>query len=380
MTLQNLPKIQSTISNQILIHPQHAQGTLPVASHTPNLAANLRTKNIFAAVLIFALLLILSGGYFYIPRTKTVMYAQSTAEVFENLSSKISQVNSALDILYKSLTASSAGNDSSLSEIKTNVLAANSSAITSSFVGNSILLTNLATNSVKKQGAVRGFSVPETDPNKTVREQRKLAMNIATKSKDAQLTVNQNLKPLNSDNLPPRAELLQSDLKNLQTKTNEFLTEAEKTSKYYVALSDAAIDIYRISTTITSPKDIENSVSDLTKLRSQFVDYDQKQLPSEIDELNSDIVAIFDLLINFFTLFGNDSQNDPAKLLASYTSLISETRSLGVQTSVHELNFWQNNKILSSYVQLEEEYSVFISNANEVKRKNNYFLLPLLGY
>lgn len=376
MDSSNLPKIIPTAQNQILIHPDHAAGNLTVPA---NQTKSHKSVNIVATVAIFILLAILSISYIYIPRTRTVMFASSTQESLETLNSKTSEVNTALDTLYQSLTASSASEDANLSEIKTDVLSANTSVPTNSFIGNSLLLFENGLRTAEKQGKVKGFSIPESDPNKLIREQRKIAEAVAEKSSSAQTIIDQDIKVLKTPSLSAKTEPLQKEIQVLATKSGEFLSESKKTSGFYIAISDASIEIYNISTTLTNLNDIDNSVVDLSKIRNKFADYDKNMLPNEIEPLNNDVVAIFDLLIGFFKEVSTTNPQNTTALTNSYDNFINKTKSLGTQTYIHELDFWQKNKSLSSYKSLASDFSQAIKQAEELENSNTYFLLPLLG-
>ncbi len=378
MQSSDLPKIQSTFQNQVLIHPDHAAGNLKVPTSNQT-DLNQKTPIAVAVLSIFSLAAVLLLGFIVIPRTRNVMYAANAAETLETLDTRIKNVNESLDLLYQSLTASNASDDTSLSEIDSGVLAANTSAATNSLSGNSLLLLKSIREVLERSSQVKGFSIPENDPNKAVRQQRKLAENISDKSELAQDLLKKKLLHLKTSSVPSGADLLKKDVEETTKKTDLYLSETDKTAKYYVSVSDAAIELYNISNTITSVNDIDNSVTDLTKIRNVFANYDKKELPAEMDDLNKDVVTVFDLLINFFKTVKTDSVSNPGNLLTALATFVSETKSLGVQTSIHELNFWQNNKALSSYKDLAKDYDTTIKKAGEVKEQNNYFLLPLIG-
>lgn len=373
----SLPKL--THNNQILIHPNHAAGNLKISSPERNTERDKKLIRLTAILAVGLLLVVVLFSFFLLPRTKTAMYAANTSQIVDNLVSKTDDVDQALNVLYQSLTASSAGGDQDLSEIKTNVLSANTSAATNFLTANSLLLLRRAEQITTGSSQVLGFSVPETDPNKAVRVQRKLAENIAKKTSASALVLEQGLQNLIDNQVSPENNPLKKQLVLLENQTETYLTEADKTSKYYVTISDAAIEIYNISNSISSVNDIDESVADLTALRSQFANLGQKQLPEESDELNQDIVAVFDLLIGLFKEVKASSVSDPARLLTSYASFITQARGLALQTAVHELNFWQNNPTLSSYQDLTGDYNEVRDQADKVKDDNSYFLLPLLG-
>lgn len=375
MQQPNLPKIQPNLQNQVLIHPDHAAGNLKIPSNNPG-SVKPKISSGLVIISIISLSAILLLGFVALPRTRSVMYAAGTAETLGNLSSRTNNVNDALDLLYQSLTSSSAGDDTSLSEANSGVLAANSSASTNFLSGNSLLLFQKVKGVLEKTGKVKGFSIPKDDPNKVIREQRKLAENVSDKASLAQELIDSDLVKLQKSSFLSGINSLKTDVENLSSKTDLYLAESTKTAKYYVSISDAAIELYNISNQINSFEDIDNSISDLTKVRNVFANYDKKALPAEIDDLNQDVVSVFDLLIGFFQKIKSESSSN---LLNSLTDFVGQTNNLAVQTSIHELNFWQNNKILSSYKELTSSYDTAIKKAAQVKSDNNYFLLPLFG-
>lgn len=369
-----MPKLTPTTQNQILIHPEHAQGTLQVP-----IVKEQKTKSfvgIFSAVAIFVLISILALGYFYIPKTRTVIYANSAIEDVSVVNSKSDSVNQALDSLYKHLTGSSASADTSLSEIKADVLSANTSAATNSLSANSFLLATEAEKIISEKGKVKGFSIPEADPNKIVREQRKLAESVETRSKETQNLLDSKIAIHENKDNPPSAEELQKQLKEVLAKTSLYASETEKTSLYYIEISDASIDLYNISSSLSTLKDVDNAIADLTKIKNRFAQYQKEDLPVGMEELNNDVVAVFDVLIGFFQVANT---NDPNKLAAALNDFLSDTASLSNKTYSDELSFWQNNKVLSSYEALNSDFEKVKKTAEDVKENNNFFLLGALG-
>ncbi|HSX57706.1 MAG TPA: hypothetical protein VLE47_00345 [Candidatus Saccharimonadales bacterium] len=368
----SLPKLPPSAPAQIFIHPEHIEGTLKVPiekkSH-PN-----KGINIVAAFVIVGLILILAGAYYIIPRTRTVAFASSTIESVGELSGKTDKVNSSLTSLYQSLTQGQSGS-AGTTQISDQVLGLQSDL--SKKLSDSSLLTLSAAYEATGKTKVKAFSVPDEDPNKVTREQRSLAKEIADKKKDAEASLSE-ATALTNENLSGKAATLETQLSQVNIDTKDYLSEAEKTSLYYVNLSDASIELYNLSSSLVSPKDIAVALPKLTALRSSFADYDSAKLPDQMDSLNKDVVGIFDLLIGFFKEVSSGNQSEEA-LAASYQNFLSSAKTLESQTSVHEISFWQNNAAFSNYKNLTSSQTEVIKKAQEVKKENNFFVLSWFG-
>ncbi len=87
----NLPNLNSPNQNQILIHPDHAAGTLKVSKapsgNSPKPTNTLIILGIIAVVGFAAL------TFFFIPRTQAVMFANSTEEKVKALNDKTGEVD-----------------------------------------------------------------------------------------------------------------------------------------------------------------------------------------------------------------------------------------------------------------------------------------------
>ena len=92
----NLPKLTPTVANQILIHPDHAAGTLKVSKFNSN-KTNQNLTNLFAGLAIFALVGVAILSFFFIPRSQAVVFANNTVETVGELNSKTDEVDKSLN-------------------------------------------------------------------------------------------------------------------------------------------------------------------------------------------------------------------------------------------------------------------------------------------
>ncbi len=369
----SLPKLAVSDPAQILIHPEHAQGNLKVPSPQQKKSPH-TLLNIISVFLIVFLLSLLLAAYFLIPKTRTVIYARSTAETFSTVSEKTDKVDTSLKSLYQLVTAGAA--TESTTQIGNGVLAAQDSA-QNDFADSAVLVLTAAKSSTSQDGRVKGFSIPESDPNKGTRTQRQVAKDIDTKKKEADSAANL-IDSLANEQVSDSAKDLKQDITSVKLKTDKYLSEAGKTSAFYVKISDASLELYNLSTSINSSADIKNAISKLTSLRGDFAD-GESSLPEEMSSLNKDVVGIFDLLIGYFKDLDSGKFTTGAALYNSYVEFLAQAKTITAQTQVHEINFWQNNEALANYKDLSAEQSELIKEATAVKKQNNYFLMPLLG-
>lgn len=375
--------INPSDSSQIFIHPDHEAGVLPL---NPNPRSAHKSKKLFLEILFSAVIFIsvVSASllfFVFIPRSQNVVFANSVRDTVSSSSERAAKINSSLDLLYKALTNQSQKNDGVTLSDASSTPVLGISTVNSDIIGKTsfTILENLK-DTLDKISKVKGFSAPSNDPNKESRDHRALANDVATKIAD-QRAVHKQLMDLTSTSVPSGSKKLQNEIVALVEKTGKYIDQAQKTSVYYVAISDASIVLTNLSTTtnISTPAAIDNVISTLTTLKSKFSDYKTNDLPEEIGDYNKDIAGVFDLLLNLYKDVKSGKLADESSALTAYNNFINQLKSLGVSATNHEINFWQNNKALSGWGSLANEHTDVLISAKKVKENNNFFLLNWAG-
>ncbi len=378
--LQPLPQSPKT---QVFTHPEHELGNL-IKSVGSNKTFSISFKPIFLAAFFVVFGIVLAVLLFnFLPATQTVTYASLVKEAVTNSSEKVDKINSSLDIFYKARTAQV---DSDVSQINNQpVLGISSRVLTSKTqifkTSQNILQT--VNEAVNKKTKVKGFSIPDNDPTKEVRSHRDLATDIGV-SVTSGKEINEKLVDLENNNIPSSAVDLRSSIHKLGEKTSEYLDQAQKTSDYYIEVSDASIDLINLAqnlaglSTITK-KGLEDDISKLSALKSKFAGFGKKQLPEKIDAYNKDLVAVFDLLTNYFTVIKDQFDDPKPSLEADLSQYSNQLQTISQRSVTNEIGFWQGNPSLSRFKDLSSQHTTVLELSRKVHDKNYFFFLGWLG-
>lgn len=373
------PILPASSQSQLFIHPEHEAGTLTVKQEkSGNLTVRFDHKFLifFSFILVFGSVAALLF-FFLLPRSQTVKFANSTKEVVSSSSEKTEEIDKSLEILYKARTSQT--DDVTLSGISvqgTQLTNSSNTMVKPDFFANILDLAKKSNETLESKEKVRGFSVPAYDPNKESRKHRELAKDISEKSEAAQ-EVNIKLIQLKSTTTPTSANELKTELEKLQENSKEYIDQADSTAEYYISLSDSAIELTNLASSLNTTKDIDNAISKLSSLKTKFSE--EENLPSGIEEYNKDIVETFDLLIGFFQQIRNGSIVTQDQALKAYNNFIVQVQSVSQRALTHEIDFWQNNDALTGWENLLDEHTNVLKKAEKVKNSNDFILLQWAG-
>lgn len=380
--LNPLPQSPRT---QIFIHPEHELGNL-IKSLGSNKTFSISLRPVFLSVFFVVFGVALSVLVFiFLPATRVVSYASSTKEIVTKSSEKADKVNSSLDIFYKARTAQVDGNVTQIKDQTVlGVLSDNSdtSAKTNIFKTSQTILETIK-QSVSKQNKVKGFAVPADDPTKEVRNHRDLATDIGV-TVAAEKEINDQLLDLETHNIPSSANELKSSIHKLGNKTSEYLIQAQKTSNYYIEVSDASIELINLASGLVnlssvSKKSLEDDISRLTALKSKFAGFGKKQLPEKIEPYNQNLVSVFSLLTSYFTVIRDQFDNPKPTLEAELAQYSTQLQTISHHSVANEIGFWQGNTSLSRFDDLSREHIEVLQLSRKVHDKNYFFFLDWLG-
>lgn len=363
----SFPKLTPSPSSQILIHPEHLEGKLLVNASTTIAETKFRlTKTLLLIVGLISSLLITSLYIYFIPRSQSVSFANTTSEVVTQSNETLEKLNASVESLYNGLTNSEQSPDPKQGN-SDGVLGVSltQTAIFSSLVH----LRKSIFEIIDQNFQVKGLAVPATDPSAEYRNQRTLAENILTKAGFTKESLNQ-IEDLTKTSVPVSAEKLKIKLKQLKSISQEYLIESQKTAGYYIAVSDASIELTILSSITRTVADLETGIAKLTELKKKFSDY--KNLPKKIDSYNNDLVKAFDLLGKYYSLAKLIVLGQKSNSGSEITNLSLEIDSLSSRASSDQISFWQNNKSLANYDKLSEEYSMILELATKVRKENQF--------
>jgi len=366
---------------QIFIHPEHDAGTLAIAQSASRAPTRKRADKMLVFLSIMIAILIISGSAFVfilIPRSQNVSFANSVKDTVSTGSEKAEKVKASLEVLYKARTGEQ--DDVTLSDSRQGnaTLIATGQEQGLGFFNAAANLTKQTRDNLDQKEDVKGFAVPAYDPNQESRKHRELADDISKKATDA-LELNNKLVDLAEISVPSGAKELKEQASKLEKSTAGYIDQALDTSKYYVDLSEAAIELVRLASSIYSAKDIDNAISTLSGLKTKFAEYEKTKLPEGMENYNKDIVETFDLLLIFYQDVQGGKLNTEQKILNAYESFVANLQSISVRAVSDEISFWQNNQALNSYDELADQQTNVLKTAEQVKDQNNFFLLEWTG-
>lgn len=371
---QQLPNLPISPNSHILIHPEHEKGNLIILQQSERTSSNFPYVKVFLTLVILFLLGTTAAiVLIFIPMSQAYNFASNSKESVTISSANIEKVNGSLDILYKARSGSEP-NDITLSD--ETVLDANTKMLSDSIFDSAKHSSERVKDVVDKSSHVKAFSVPANDPSIEVRKHRQLASDIATKVTASKTTLAK-LVELKNKAVPSQASELKTNLSKLETDTNKYIDQAQKTSDYYVAVSEASIDLYTLASATNTVKDIDSAISKISSLKSEFASY--KALPAEMDSYNQDLVDMFDLLAKYFENLKTAVQGQKLDPNQQYTSFLLQLQSISAKAVSDEITFWQNNNSLSNYSDLAKEHTTVITSSQKVKDANYFFLLSWIG-
>lgn len=380
---QQFPTLPITQSSQVFIHPEHDQGSLV----TPERSSGRKPSGALKPVLFLAIFLVFGVSlalivFIFLPHTKAVTYATQVKEAVNNSSAKADKVNQSLDLFYKARTAQQ---DSNVTQIKNNQILAATDSPTKidNIIQNSQNLLIVLNEGIAKNTKVKGFAVPASDPTKEVRSHRNLASDISVQvasEKDS----NDKLVELANQTTAGETAELKVGIKKLEENTSVYLDQSQKTSDYFVEVSDASIELINLaqnlaSLTTISKKQVEDSIGSLTALKSKFAGFNKNQLPGKIDAYNKDLVEMFTLLASYFTDIKTQYDNPKPIFTDNSPQYTSQLQTLAQRTTADEISFWQENPSLSRFKDLSSEHTDVLELSQKVHDKNYFFFLNWLG-
>ncbi len=376
---QPTPSFTRPPDAQIFIHPEHEAGTLAVAQQISPKTSKKKTDKMFLLLsIVIALLIVAGSGIFFIliPRSQNVTFATSVKETVSSSSERTEKVNSSLEILYKAITAQA--EDVTLSQNQNiRFISTKEDSFGGVFDSASRLVQQTKDNLSKKED-VKSFAVPAGDPNQEARKHRELAQDISEKAKSAE-ELNAKLLALINKPIPNGSKDLKDETTKLHKSTKDYIDQSTNTSDYYVAISEASIELVTMASSIYSEKDIENAISKLTSLRTKFAEYEKSKLPQGIDNYNKDIVETFDLLLILYKDVNEGKLKTEQQIVNAYTNFMNDLQSVSVRAVNDEVSFWQNNQALNSFDKLSDKQTQVQKDAETVKDNNNFFLLEWAG-
>lgn len=366
---------------QIFIHPEHEAGTLEVAKPVGNRPAKKGTDKMLLFLSLVIAVLIVSGSAFVfilIPRSQSVSFANSIKDTVSAGSEKAEKVKASLEVLYKARTGEQEDVTLSESQDQEIKLIATGAEKAQTFFDAAANLVKQTQDNLNQKENVKSFAVPAYDPNQESRKHRELADDISKKAKDAD-ELNRKLVDLAQKSVPEGAKELKKQASDLEEDTANYIDQALDTSNYYIDLSEAAIELVRLASSIYSAKDIDNAISTLSSLKTKFAEYEKTKLPEGMENYNKDIVETFDLLLIFYQDVQGGKLNTEQKILNAYESFVSDLQSVSVKAVHDEISFWQNNEALNSFDEIADQQTDVLKAAEKVKDQNNFFLLEWTG-
>lgn len=387
-----------------LTHDQPQIKQLPVSKR-------LFRRRIFVVSIL--IVLFLGGAFAYLfPKAQSVRFASTTRLSVSNLFTEMDTVDSSLNALFKFSTTGEES-DVQLSSLtksfqKFNIILS-SEVIQKEEVedGNefgvrlddliddlSEVFKNLEISdrgSVNFGDKVKGFTTPADDPNKIYRDQRDLAVNVGKSVKSSEKTINELSRNISAKAVPNSLSSLKGDLNQLKSESQDYLSEAQKTSNYYILSSDLSIELESnfdaFALSLQGSSDINSLVSsfdeisnDLRSLKSKLEKVSPTNLPNEIENYHRDSIALFDVVINYFddlkvlTLNGDDK-----KIINLTIDTSLELNKLVLSGVDHEISFWKNNQTLNSYDNISSSHTEVLKKLETEKDNSNFFLFKFFG-
>ncbi len=369
-----LPTLPKSDDSQILTHPEHILGklALPKIKNTSGKSSSVsKTLLIFAGFLIIFFVVALFT--FFIPRTNTFKFALESIEAVKTSSKNIDGVNSSLEILYQ---ARSNSKESDVTVSKKNVLGTKTASQDLTIFVEAVATAEKIKDVFDKASSVKAFSVPSGDPTVLIRKHRELAIAIAEKVTAAKDSLAK-IRSLKKATQGSTTSDLVAKLNSLESDTNRYIDQSQKTSDYYVEISEASIDLYNLAAATNTIKDVDSGIVKLGSLKAKFADH--KTLPEQMSAYNEDLVEMFDLLGLYFGDLKSIMQGKKVDLTKNYAAFLLQIQSISARAINDEVSFWQNNKSLSNYDNLVQKHQKVITTSEKLKKSNDFFLLNWVG-
>jgi len=378
--------------------------------------ARVRNRSFRKRIFVVSILIVLflGGAFAYLfPKAQSVRFASATHQSVSNLFIEMDTVDSSLNALFKFSTTGEAS-DVQLSSLtksfqKFNIILSSVEGIQKEEIedGNefglrlddliddlSEIFKNLEINdrgNVTFNQKVKGFTTPADDPNKIYRDQRDLAVNVEKSVKSSEKSINELSENISAKSVPNSLSSLKVDINQLKSESEDYLSEAQKTSNYYILSSDLSIELESnfdafalslqgssdINSLVTSFDEISN---DLRNLKSKLEKVSPTNLPSEIEDYHRDSIELFDVVINYFddlkvlTLKGDDK-----KIINLTIDTSLELNKLVLSGIDHEISFWKNNQTLNSYDNISSSHTEILKKLETEKDNSNFFLFKFFG-
>ena len=240
-------------------------------------------------------------------------------------------------------------------------------------------------------GNVQGFTTPADDPNKVYRDQRDIASNILSSVQKSETSATQLKEELADQSIPTSQKSIKQALLKLQSDSEEYLDEAQKTADYYILTSDLSIELegnfdsFQLSLQSSNSIDsLANSFGDISKdlkgLRNELEKLNKEKLPSDIDNLHKDSIELFSIVIKYFDELKVLTLNENSKGIVKLTNnTSSELNQILLKGGDHELSFWKNNETLNSYESLSTSHTEMLNKLEEQEDKNDIFIFSAIG-
>lgn len=364
-------------------------------------------------IILLAITLSLGGAIAYLfPKAQSVRFASTTRQSVSNLFTEMDTVDSSLNALFKFSTTGEES-DVQLSSLtksfqKFNIILS-SEVIQKEEIedGNefglrlddliddlSEVFKNLEISdrgSVNFGDKVKGFTTPADDPNKIYRDQRDLAVNVGKSVKSSEKSINELSRNISAKAVPNSLSFLKGNINQLKSESQDYLSEAQRTSNYYILSSDLSIELESnfdaFALSLQGSSDINSLVSsfdeisnDLRSLKSKLEKVSPTNLPNEIEDYHRDSIALFDVVINYFndlkvlTLKGDDKKI--INLTIDTSLALNKLVLSGVD---HEISFWKNNQTLNSYDNISSSHTEVLKKLETEKDNSNFFLFKFFG-
>ena len=372
----------------------HQTQTSPETSSKPKSMG----KRLF--IILLAITLSLGGAIAYLfPKAQSVRFASTTRQSVSNLFTEMDTVNSSLNALFKFSTT---GEESDVQLSSVDGISVEKVGPGNEFgLRLNDLIDDLSKvfknleisdrGSVNFGEKVKGFTTPADDPNKIYRDQRDLAVNVGKSVKSSDKTINELSRNISAKAVPNSLSSLKGDINQLKSESQDYLSEAQKTSNYYILSSDLSIelesnfDAFALSLQGSSDRNslvssFDEISNDLRSLKSKLEKVSPTNLPSEIEDYHRDSIALFDVVINYFddlkvlTLKGDDK-----KIINLTIDTSLELNKLVLSGVDHEISFWKNNQTLNSYDNISSSHTEVLKKLETEKDNSNFFLFKFFG-
>ncbi len=188
--------------------------------------------------------------------------------------------------------------------------------------------------------------------------------------------------------------MILSETKDANEQARAFITEAKKTANYYYTIYDVNIELVpqlisyvELLKRLGSSEDptvylsqLDDFQYNLFKLQSKLKRISGDDLPFGLEDLHSDNLKVFDLLIeNVREVRSAVATGDYQKFVSSLKKLNVSLKPLYERGVTLEMNFWQNNRVLRKYKDIVSKYEDIESKANSYILRNRNFLVEFLS-